>query len=715
MLLLLSTLICDSTMDKLTFQYSMKNIPIPTDKDYMKRLIEKTEEFLKRLRWRAFFFLNPKPDDNESKSQKFGFKTQKSAPAVPELKAFEGDMAKMIEDIKFQKVHSTLQKELSKDKERIKKEKNIIVPADKTSNYYTIKKETYQKMMQDNVTTTYKRAKPEDENMINNNAKVITNKLKISDRVQVLAPKPAYVTLKDHKNNFRTNPKCRLINPCKTEVGRISKQLLERINGEVREKTNSNQWINSTAVIDWFNKVEKNERTTFISFDVVNFYPSISKTLLQKALNFARKYTTITQDDEDIIVQAKATLLYHENQPWKKTSADDLFDVTMGSFDGAETCELVGLYILEQVEDILPKANIGLYRDDGLAVINKPPRAAESIKKKLCEKFKQLDLEITSEANLRVTDFLDITFDLNRNEYRPYSKPGDRTMYVHAESNHPRTITKKITQSIQTRLSNISSSKEIFIEAKPKYEEALNKAGHKDKLNYNPTQKANDERKRNRKRKITWYNPPYSKHVKTNVGKTFLQLIDKNFPKDHPLHKICNRNTIKISYSCMPNMKNIIQNHNNSIGFKNTNTKELKCNCKKGKKKDCPLPGKCTVESVIYCAKVETPTQVKSYIGQTSGKFKIRYAQHNLSFKTDMYQTALSKFIKKCDRENIEHNITWEIIRQAQPYSPTTKKCNLCIWEKYFILTNKRDLLNSRSELVSTCRHKSKFFLEQYG
>ena len=63
-----------------------------------------------------------------------------------------------------------------------------------------------------------------------------------------------------------------------------------------------------------------------------------------------------------------------------------------------------------------------------------------------------------------------------------------------------------------------------------------------------------EPRKRKRTRKIIWYNPPFSKNVDTNIDKTFLKLIDKHFPKRSQLHKIFNRNTIKVSYSCVDNV-----------------------------------------------------------------------------------------------------------------------------------------------------------------
>jgi hypothetical protein len=78
----------------------------------------------------------------------------------------------------------------------------------------------------------------------------------------------------------------------------------------------------------------------------------------------------------------------------------------------------------------------------------------------------------------------------------------------------------------------------------------------------------NGARKRNRGRRITWFNPPYSVNVSTNIGAKFLRIIDTCFPPAHILHKIINRNTIKVSYRCMPNMKEVIGRHNSKIAKK---------------------------------------------------------------------------------------------------------------------------------------------------
>ena len=98
-----------------------------------------------------------------------------------------------------------------------------------------------------------------------------------------------------------------------------------------------------------------------------------------------------------------------------------MFDVGQGSYDGAEECELIGLYILS----LLHYLNLlfGLYRDDGLAVGDLTPRQMELAKKDICKIFQNQDLKITIFTNIKVVDFLDVTLDLNTRKHKPYNKP----------------------------------------------------------------------------------------------------------------------------------------------------------------------------------------------------------------------------------------------------------------------------------------------------
>ena len=102
----------------------------------------------------------------------------------------------------------------------------------------------------------------------------------------------------------------------------------------------------------------------------MDFYPSISEKLLTDAIEYANKFVKIDKKSIKIIMHCRKTLLFCE--AWSKKSYDR-FDITMGSFDGAEVCELVGLYLLHHLSGILGKEVVGLYRDDELAILRNTP------------------------------------------------------------------------------------------------------------------------------------------------------------------------------------------------------------------------------------------------------------------------------------------------------------------------------------------------------
>ena len=166
--------------------------------------------------------------------------------------------------------------------------------------------------------------------------------------------------------------------------------------------------------------------------------------------------------------------------------------------------------------------------------------------------FKSNGLKITIEANKKTVHFLDVTFDLTSGTYKPFMKPNNKLLYVHRQSNHPPALLKNIPENINKRLTSISSNKEVFDEAIPPYQKALDESGYAYKLTYNPqpTQTPTRNRKRNRQRNITWYNPPWNSSVRTNLGRKFLNIVDKCFPKNYPLHKIFNRHTLKLILAC---------------------------------------------------------------------------------------------------------------------------------------------------------------------
>jgi len=156
--------------------------------------------------------------------------------------------------------------------------------------------------------------------------------------------------------------------------------------------------------------------------------------------------------------------------------------------------------------------------------------------------------------------------------------------------------------------------------------------------------------------------------------------MNEEFPKQYPLYKTINKNNIKVSYSCMPNIKQTINAHNNTIleKQKQQNTTPRKnCNCRE--KESCPLKGNCQESKVIYQATVETIPKTSL----SEGLLKLRYANHKSSFKNKekANQTKISKYIWQLTNKNIKHNISWKILKKAKQYNTITNKCNLCLWE----------------------------------
>ena len=286
-------------------------------------------------------------------------------------------MIRIIQNITFKETQSQFQQDLKNDIASAKNENRLFVKADKTTNFYKLDLPDYKRLLEANITKTYKKADKKQISMMDEEAKIITKNLNIDDRVETTAMKEAFITLKDHKENFENKPtQCRLINPSKPEIGRISKKRLEKINRNLVNITKVNQWKNTSSVLQRFHRLADKSDLAFICFDVVEFYPSISEALLIRALDFASEDLNISASERRTIINSKHSLLFNKGQPWEKRNSTSNFDVTMGSYDGAETCELVGCYLLSQLNQI-PGIEIGLYRDDGLAILNQTPREIE--------------------------------------------------------------------------------------------------------------------------------------------------------------------------------------------------------------------------------------------------------------------------------------------------------------------------------------------------
>ena len=140
----------------------------------------------------------------------------------------------------------------------------LIIPANKTTNFYKLEPSAYNDLLEKNIMKSYKRAKPETICAIHEKNKDIAVKLNIDDRVETTAKKDTFITLNDHKPNFTNKPSCRLISPMKSDIGKESKKILDRIIITIIQKCNFNQWKSTKSAINWFKNIKNKQQSHFI-------------------------------------------------------------------------------------------------------------------------------------------------------------------------------------------------------------------------------------------------------------------------------------------------------------------------------------------------------------------------------------------------------------------------------------------------------------------
>ena len=679
--------------------------------------MEKVEDFIRRLRWKVFWWerRNEEEEEDQDISEKYGLKTAATPPQSKYLKNFEEDLFNLVKNLEYNNYSNKFLEELDNFRVDMNNSKQMLVKGDKTTNFYRIEREKYVKLLTDNISKDYKKTDNRLSTDIDRKTKAHALDLEIADRMEVLAKRKSFITIKDHKEDFPNSIKCRLINPARNNLGVVSRNILRKAVEEGRRLTGLNLWKGTREVLEWFDKNKKNGRT-FIQFDIENYYPAITEELMDKSLDFAKNFYEITDEQMEIIKTCRKSILFDNNgETWTKKGKQ--FDVSMGSLDSAEVSEIVGLFLLNQmttrIQEIEP-GKIGLYRDDGLMMLKtKSGRAKEQIIKKIHKIFGEQGLKITIASAGHSVDFLDVNMNLENGVHRPYRKPNSRILYIDARSNHPPNIIKNIPKMVEKRLTELSSNEEVFEEAKGDYEKALRESnfGNVD-LKYE--KEANKPKKRKgRKRKIIWFNPPYARNVVTKIGSKFIGLINRHFPRGTPISKLINRNTVKLSYSCMPNMDSSINGQNKRIleGKKNGERRGEKgggCNCRD--KENCPVGENCLREEVIYEATVKSSEGEKRYIGLAGNTFKERYYGHTHSFRWEdkRQSTELSKYVWSLNDRQVRHTINWRLIDSTDVYDPTKRRCGLCSREKYHIL-KEEGILNRRSELVAKCRHEREF------
>ena len=175
----------------------------------------------------------------------------------------------------------------------------------------------------------------------------------------------------------------------------------------------------------------------------------------------------------------------------------------------------------------------------------------------------------------------------------------------------------------------------------------------KHKLTYQSKKSSTNKRLRSKTK--TWFNPPYSENVKTNVGAEFLKIVSNSFPKGHPLNPLFNRNTVKISYRTTANMATVISRHNKKVIKESQKEPPVKkpeklCNCNKASL-PCVMGGKCVEGSVVYegaVTRLDTG-QTEFYTGLSEPSWKLRWNNHKANFKTDTKANRTATCLSKHD------------------------------------------------------------------
>ena len=334
-------------------------------------------------------------------------------------------------------------------------------------------------------------------------------------------------------------------------------------------------------------------------------------------------------------------------------------------------------------------------------------------------------LKVIGEVNRKIINFLDVTLNLTTESFRPYTKPNTNLLYINSLSNHPPSILKNIPNAVNERLCRLSSSVEEFRAVVAPYQEALDMAGYNHQLVYTepPPPRTSG---RTRTRNVTWFNPPFSQSISTNVGQKFLNLLDTCFPPGHELRQVINRNTVKVSYSTMPNMAQQLSQHNSKVRRGEQVVASGGCNCTGGVPlghqgpavESCPMQGNCQARGVVYCASVTNliTKEEEKYTGLTEGTFKKRHTGHtgNFRHKDQAHKTRLATHVHKLQDRGTPHSISWHILSRASGYNPTTGMCRLCLKEKFLIMFSPSTAtLNLRSEIFSSCRHRKGKLLDK--
>ena len=246
-----------------------------------------------------------------------------------------------------------------------------------------------------------------------------------------------------------------------------------------------NQRQKASIVINYFKNIRNKEKCIFIQLDI-EFYQSISKELLLKAIRYVKTLVNISAEEINSTMHSRKSLLFNITDIWIKKNGDPNFDMTIEKFDGAELCKLVGLYILQILGEKYGKHGIDLYHDNRLACFQYTvgPQV-DRIRKDLIKIFKEdFDLSIICKTNFKVVNFLDVTLNLTVGKYKPCNKPYNNPLHINIPSNNPPNINENIPDNISKRIKILSTDETTFNTSKDLYNNALAYSGFKYKITF---------------------------------------------------------------------------------------------------------------------------------------------------------------------------------------------------------------------------------------
>jgi len=153
----------------------------------------------------------------------------------------------------------------------------VVVASDKTSNFFLMDVKEYKATLNQELRKNYKKAGLGVVEEIDEEAAYFANKLDLDDRIEGMALQPAFLTIKDHKDNIPAQISYRLISPSKPNLGVIAKTMLQKVNQQIKESTQLNLCRSTKEAIDWFVGLEEKSKMVFLKFDIDAYFPSISR------------------------------------------------------------------------------------------------------------------------------------------------------------------------------------------------------------------------------------------------------------------------------------------------------------------------------------------------------------------------------------------------------------------------------------------------------